>query len=310
MSHSIPLVTIVIPTFNHADFLNQAITSVLDQDYSNIELIVIDDGSQDNSLKILQSHPRRAEFRWFTQANSGQSIALNRGWSIGTGDILGYLSADDVLYTNAVSSLVKSLADNSDAVLSYGNFHLIDNHSSVIREVYPPQFDYCTMVTEFICAPGVGALFWRDPFSKAGGWSPSIHRFPDIECWIRLGIHGRFIKTEDFVGAFRIHDTSQSFSYTPENRALEAITIIRDYYQNIEGIPQEILSKKNYAIANAYLIVAQLGLRSGRYLSSLRYILTAIALAPKSIFHLRFLRMLLNGLFNKSFHRLLRFIRH
>jgi glycosyltransferase involved in cell wall biosynthesis len=88
-----PLVSIVVPAYNHADYLKECIESILAQDYPRVELIVLNDGSTDMTPAILLAYGDR--FRWENQANMGQSATLNKGWAMASGDILAYLSADD-----------------------------------------------------------------------------------------------------------------------------------------------------------------------------------------------------------------------
>src|SRR5690349_6912099 len=95
-----PLVSIVIPSYNHARYLAAAIESVLAQDHPRVELIVIDDGSTDGSAAVLEKY--RGRFHWEVQRNQGQAATMNRGWRLSRGEILAYLSADDVLLPQAV----------------------------------------------------------------------------------------------------------------------------------------------------------------------------------------------------------------
>jgi glycosyltransferase involved in cell wall biosynthesis len=125
MIASLPKVSIVIPAYNHANYLDAAIQSVLKQDYPNIELIVLDDGSTDNTHQVLESYGN--QFYWETQKNMGQANTLNKGWRMAKGDILAYLSADDVLLPQATSDSVKCLLANPRSVLCYGDFELIDS---------------------------------------------------------------------------------------------------------------------------------------------------------------------------------------
>ena len=97
----LPLVSIVTPTFNQASFLEQTINSILSQDYPFIEYIVINDGSTDETAYILEKYKNRLKF--VNQKNLGQVSALNYGWSLCNGDILGYISSDDLLDNNAIS---------------------------------------------------------------------------------------------------------------------------------------------------------------------------------------------------------------
>jgi hypothetical protein len=189
-------------------------------------------------------------------------------------------------------------------VLSYCDFDLIDPSSRVVRRVSAPDFSYMEMVTKFICAPSAGAFFWRTPFLKTGGWNTSIHRFPDYDCWLRLGLQGEFVRIPESLAAFRVHNGSQSFSETPVDRAEEALRVISGFY-SLPELPANVLAVKNKAMGNAHLLVAQLHLRAGRYLMALREMTAAARLSPGSLLSLRFLRMFLNGLLNRYVHKIL-----
>ena len=302
MKVQMPQVSVVIPAYNHAEYLGQAIDSVLNQDYKNIELIVLDDGSADDTRAVLERYKNC--FFWETQKNMGQSSTLNKGWGMSKGDILAYLSADDLLLPYAVSRSVDCLLGNPDAVLSYCDFDLIDPESRIVRHVNAPEYSFIEMVTKFICAPSAGAFFWRSAFLKTGGWNPNIHRFPDYDCWLRLGLQGRFVHIHESLAAFRVHEGSQSFSETPVERAAEAIKVITDFYCRSD-IPADVLVVKSKAIGNAHLLVAQLHLRAGRYLSAFREMAVAARLSPSDLLSIRFLRMFGNGLLNRYVHKLL-----
>ena len=302
MENTIPLVSVVIPTYNHSSHLKQAVDSVLSQDYQNVELIVLDDGSTDNTRSILESYGDR--FVWETQKNMGQPATLNKGWAMARGEILAYLSADDLLLPQAVSKSVECLLNNPDATLSYCDFDLIDPGSRVVRRVVAPEYNFHEMVTTFSCAPSAGAFFWRSAFVKTGGWNPDIRRFPDIDCWLRLGLHGRFVHIHECLAAFRVHEGSQSFAETPVERAEEAITVIENFYA-LPDLPADVLAAKDRALGNARLLVAQLHLRSARYRSAVREIYAAAQLSPGCLVSVRSLRMLINGLFNRYLHKIL-----
>lgn len=302
MKNATPLVSVVIPTYNHASHLKQAIDSILNQDYQHVELIVLDDGSTDSTRSILEGYGEK--FFWETQKNMGQSATLNKGWEMARGEILAYLSADDLLMPQAVSKSVQCLLDNPDATLSYCDFDLIDPESRMVRRVLAAEYDFHEMVTTFSCPPSVGAFFWRSGFAKTGGWNPHIHRFPDYDCWLRLGLHGRFVHIHESLAAFRVHEGSQSFSETPVERAEEALTVIENFYA-LPDLPADIFAAKDKALGNARLLVAQLHLRSARYASAVREIYAAAKLSPQSLISIRALRMLINGLFNRHLHKLL-----
>jgi len=229
MTGDLPLVSIVIPAYNYADYLDEAMESVLNQDYPHIELIMLDDGSTDNTREVLEKYTGR--FYWETQENMGEANTLNKGWRMSRGEILSRLSADDVMLQGAVSTSVKHLLANPDAVLTYCDYDLIDSSSRKVRRVNAPEFDYREMVAKFICPPGPGAFFLADAFRAAGPWDSSLKLSPDYECWLRLGLQGKFLRIPEVLAAFRVHDESQSFAATDEEKSEEYVRVISNYYE-------------------------------------------------------------------------------
>ena len=297
-----PLVSIVIPAYNHASYLAEAIDSVLGQEYPNVELIVLDDGSTDGTLGVLQGYGDR--FHWESHANMGQANTLNKGWRMAKGEFLAYLSADDFLYPREVGECVACLQGNEDAVLCYPDFDLVDPESRVVRNIVAPEYSYVEMVTKFICAPSTGALFRRNAYSKAGEWDPRLRHSPDYEYWLRLGLHGRFVHLRENLAAFRVHEGSQSFAPTTVERSEEAVRIIEKYYR-LPGLPAEVIGAKAEAFASANILVAQLHLRAGRYKEAISRTVRAASISPGSLLSLNVLRRLANGLFNRHIHKIL-----
>lgn len=298
----LPLVSIVIPSYNHGGYLKAAIDSVLAQDYPNIELIVIDDGSTDASPAILASYASR--FHWEIQANQGQVATLNRAWLMSRGDILGYLSADDLLLPAAVSRAVRCLEQNPDAVLAYCDFNLIDPSSAVVRRVRAPEFDYRDMLTKMICHPGPGAFFRRAAFEKAGTWHTGFRQMLDYEYWLRLGLHGRFVRMPEVLAAYRVHPGSQSFASSAQIRPEEPIKIIEAYFDS-PLVPQSLRATRTQALGTAHLHSAHLHFRVGNYRRGLAAMRHGFALNPRYMLSLRPLRVAINILLNRSGHRLL-----
>ena len=301
-SSDLPLVTLVVPAYNHAEHLPEAIKSILAQDYPCLELIVINDGSTDGTADVLEGFG--SSFHWETQINMGQARTLARGWEIAKGDILGYLSADDVLETNAVSSSVAALMAAPDAVATYCDFNLIDPHSRRVRRVTLPEYSYEQMLAEAYCPVGPGAFFKRAAYQQSGPWNPSYRQMPDYDFWLRLGLCGNFIHLPQVLANFRIHEHSQTYSITTPERAAEPVLIISNVLEQTaaNGVNPQLAKR---ALASANLLSAQLHLRAGRYSSALFCVRQAcrhsasVAMSPRSF------RMLFNGVFNRTAHRII-----
>jgi len=297
----LPLVSIVVPSYNHARYLDAAIESVLAQDHRELELIVIDDGSSDGSAALLEKYGKR--FHWEVQTNQGQAATLNRGWRMARGEILAYLSADDLLLPQAVSASVACLARNPDAIACYCDFNLIDPDSAFLRRVRSPEFDYRRVLTEIVCPPGPGAFFRRSAYATAGPWDGRYRQFGDYEFWLRLGLHGRLLRIPQVLAAFRVHPGSQSFT-SREAVKDDAVRIIEAYFAS-PLVPPELRAARPQALSAAHLQTARLQIRAGQYRQGMRSAARAFSLYPASAFSRRTLRLGANALLNRLGHRLL-----
>lgn len=296
------LVSIVIPAYNHAAYLAEAVKSVLAQDYPALELIVIDDGSTDNTRAVLQS--LGDGFHWETQANAGQSRTLARGWAMARGDILAYLSADDVLAPGAVRRSVEVLEANPALVATYCDFTLIDPQSRNVRRVNTPDFSYAAMLGEVSCPVGPGAFFRRQAYELAGPWNPSYRQMPDYDFWLRMGLFGGLARIPEVLAGFRVHEGSQTYSQTTPERAAEPVNIVAAVLQHpAAGALDPALKQR--ALASANLVSAQLDLRAGRYGDTLDKLRQASRHSPAAVYSPRTLRLLFNAVFNRVSHRLL-----
>lgn len=296
----LPLVSVVIPTYNYARFLDQAIQSVLYQSYPNIQLIVLDDGSTDNTVEVLEKYAGR--FYWERHENLGQAETINKGWRMSKGSILAYLSPDDVLLPNAVEVSVEHLLSNDDVVLTYCDYDLMTLNSAVIRRVAAPEFDYREMVVKFVCPPGPGAFLKREAAEAAGLWDDSLRQIPDYDYWLRLGLQGRFLKINEVLARFRVHGGSQSFSVADERKSEEYVRVIENFYR-AKALPPNVLDSKAEAMSNAHVVSARSHLRSGRYVEGLRHLSRSVSLYPKNLFSLRTFKFIAHGLFNHLRYR-------
>lgn len=295
-----PCVSIVVPCYNGAEYIRAAIESILSQTYRNIEIIVINDGSSDDSVDILKEY--QENIYWESQTNRGQAASLNKGWEMAKGEILSYLSVDDFLEPEAVETAVNVLCMRPEIVLTYSDFNLVDSGSNKIRYVKAPDFSYYDLLVKQICQPGPGAFFKKSAFEKTGGWDPDYKQMPDYHYWVHLGMEGPFYRIPKCLAHYRVHEKSQTFGKTNYAKAEEPIRIISSFFEN-NALPEDIVKFKKKALINAHLFSAQLHFRGGRFGTGCKRMGYFLRYSPLSLFRARTLRILFNAFFNRLGHR-------
>ena len=131
-----PLVTVVTPSFNQGRFIRETIESVLSQDYPNLEYMVIDGGSTDDTLSILKSYQDR--FAWVSEPDRGQAHAINKGWRCAKGEILAWLNSDDIYQPGAIRTAVEYFIHNQQVGMVYGEAYHVDESGQPIDR-YPTE---------------------------------------------------------------------------------------------------------------------------------------------------------------------------
>ncbi len=300
-------VSVVIPAYNHADFLEGAIASVLGQSHAQIELIVVNDGSTDATAETLDALEQRfadSRFKVIHQENAGQAKALEAGWNAASGAVLGYLSADDLLDKTAAADSLAALQGAPDAVATYCDYRLIDQAGRIIRNVAAPAYDYEHMLCDVICLPGPGAFFTRDAYRETGAWDPNYRQMPDYDFWLRMGLLGDFVHISKTLASFRIHEGSQTYSRTTPERAQEPIRIIEGLFKH-PNLNASLRALQDRALSSAHLVSAQLHFRAGRLQAGMRTAGIALRLAPRLLVKPHFYRSLVNAMTNRIGHRIL-----
>jgi len=257
----LPLVSIVTPAYNQAEYLAETIDSVLAQDYPNIEYIVLDDGSTDSTPEILEQYGKK--IIWGRHKNIGQVLTLNKGWAMAKGEILGYLSSDDILYPGAIRKLVEMLAADESIVCVFPDSDLIDSHSRVVKKNVCRPFDLVETIVLQECYIGPGALFRRADFDTVGGWKPNLKLAPDRDFWIQLAKYGRIEMCQSTLAGYRMHTHSISYKDVSEEVGREYLWVLDQYFDDV-SIPVEVALRKLEAYGYAHLLLARNCFRAGR----------------------------------------------
>lgn len=185
---TLPLVSVVTPSFNQAQFLEKTLRSVLDQAYPNIEYIVVDGASTDGTLEILEQYGDR--LTWISEPDQGQTHAINKGFDMATGSILAWLNSDDLYTPGAIATVVEYFQTHPEAMFVYGDALVIDDQDRLFG--MRAHVQACTRsslveVGDFIVQP---AAFWRRELWEAiGPLDESLHYTMDYEYWMRAAEH-------------------------------------------------------------------------------------------------------------------------
>jgi glycosyltransferase involved in cell wall biosynthesis len=206
---NLPLVSIVIPTFNQARFLESTIRSVLEQGYPSTEYILVDGGSTDGSIEIIQRYAHRFAW-WVSEKDGGHADALNKGFSHAKGEILAWLNSDDTYYPGAISEAVASLQAHPEVGMVYGDADLTDANGKVIGRFASQQTDYRKLLRGSVHIPQATTFFRADLWRQVGPLSLSLFFAFDYDLWVRLAKVSKLLHVPRKWATFRLHDEGKS----------------------------------------------------------------------------------------------------
>ncbi len=248
-----PQVSVVIPAYNAARYLGQAIDSVLQQSFQDFEVIIVDDGSTDETASIVQSFadPR---VHYLYQDNQERSRARNRGVSASTGEYIAFIDADDYFYPQKLAWQVAALNANLDIGLVAGGLAWVDDAGKELMLFKPwlahprPDLKYLLFRT----LSNLGATLIRKRcIHLVGGFAENLSHCEDWDFWLRLAVAGcRMAWTKEIVLAYRIH--SENSVRQALKMRTGAIAVLEAFFNN-SALTPEIHTLKDAAFARAYL---------------------------------------------------------
>lgn len=223
-----PKLSIVTPSLNQAAFLERTIRSVLDQGYEPLEYLVVDGGSTDGSVDIIERYADRLAW-WVSEADDGQTAAINKGLARATGEIVAYINSDDYYLPGAFEEVVAALA-SSDALWAVGAARFVDADDR-LTEVWRPAPPPAARHRWILYPWGVpqAATFWRrEAFQRHGDFRTDMHYVFDTEFGLRLAFAGELPAIVDRELAVRVvHEDAKSWDRRPFDR--EEIQLVRLY---------------------------------------------------------------------------------
>lgn len=228
--------SIIIPSYNQGKFIEQTLESIISQEYENVEIIVIDGGSSDGTVGILEKYSSHIAY-WQSTPDNGQAHAIAIGFSLATGDVLSWLNSDDVYYPLAFKEVnAKFLESNAEVV--YGNMYLINETGRVVGERYLTQFLPEFLRDAYFCG-GFGiyqpASFWRrNLYDRSGGIDITMKFCMDNDLFNKFVMkNAKFYFLDRMLAAFRIHSSSKTSSQQ-DVAEYERSIIYKKYIEDME----------------------------------------------------------------------------
>ena len=185
-----PKISVVVPSFNQARYLELTLRSILDQDYPGLELIVIDGGSRDESAEIIRRYENRIQF-WCSEPDGGQTQGILKGMTHATGEILCFLNSDDLFEPGALEEAGAFFATHPEVDVVFGDALWIDAEGNALRRQKEIPFNRFLWLYTYNYIPGMSTFWRRSIYDRAGGFDPAYQLAFDADLWIRFSELGK-----------------------------------------------------------------------------------------------------------------------
>ena len=200
-------ISIVTPSLNQANFIEDAILSVKNQGYPDFEHIVVDGGSTDGTTKILKKYPH---LKWISEKDGGQSNAINKGFRMATGEVIAWLNSDDCYEKNIFGAIAEYFEKNAGCFFLYGDITYVDENGKILDRISGDQMTYANIVKnpDLVRQP---SCFWRKEVLQTIGFiNENLHLVLDYDYFLRIGKRHSFCYLNRNVSYFRSYDGNKT----------------------------------------------------------------------------------------------------
>lgn len=205
------LITIVTPSYNQGQFIEETILSVLNQTYKNIQYIVVDGGSNDQTMNVVNKYEDRIDII-IHEKDKGQTDAINKGFKLAKGELVGWINSDDILYPDCVEKIVKKYVEKPDGAIYYNKFNnMIDGQGHIIEsyEKNIPNRDH--LLSNNYDVIQQGSFYKRELVEKVGYLNENNHYCMDLDLWLQLLNHGSIYNVSESPSAgFRMWEETKT----------------------------------------------------------------------------------------------------
>lgn len=296
---TLPLISVVTPSYNQGAFIRETIESVLSQDYPNIEHWVIDGGSTDNTLDILRGYADEPRLHWISERDRGQADAVNKGWSRCRGEIFGWLNSDDTYLPGALSTLGRYLQTHPEVDAAFGDALRVSADGTPTEISRGGPIDLQRMLDQnYVAQPTV--LQRRSLVEQMGPLRIDLRFALDFDYYLRATLKHRFAYLPETIATYRMHTESKTVS--GGSAFMAEFATVTDQLFCLPELPPELLARRRSIQSDAYLRVALLALRERQTSLARRCVLRACCLDPLRPRMLGVALLAFDTLLNTSFY--------
>ncbi len=202
-------ISIITPSYNQGNFIEETILSVINQDYDNLEFIIIDGGSTDNTVDVIKKYGQYITY-WVSEKDSGQSEAINKGLKVCTGDIINWLNSDDLLVPGALKKIAGYFNQHPEAIMVHGRVEYFGDQSYYSSNLSSKNLR--DRYAAHICMPQPACFFKRKLIQEQGLLDETLQFSMDTDLYVRAGLNYPIVQVNDVFAKFRLHGGSKSVS--------------------------------------------------------------------------------------------------
>ncbi len=224
---SSPKISIVTPSFNQGKYLEKTILSVLEQGYPNLEYIIIDGGSTDESVDIIRKYADRLAY-WVSEPDRGQSHAINKGFERATGEIYGWLNSDDWYHPGALQGVADAFAANPDAGAVVGAGDMYSEEYNLTQTIEPFPVSVQSLygaVDRFFMQPS--CFFTRQAWKLCGPLDESLHLAMDLDLWFRIAKKHRYATIDQNLSVSLVHSSAKTTALAPQSLVDASLVVMK-----------------------------------------------------------------------------------
>lgn len=279
----IPRISIITPSYNQGEYLEETIRSVLEQHYINFEHIVVDAGSNDRTIEVLNRYPH---VRWISEKDKGQAHAINKGIMMSTGDIVAYLNSDDLYRPGAFQAAAEVFAKEPETMIVVGNCDTIDEHSGTTGFLKAQYNGFEGLLRywgwdKWFCIPQQSVFWRRSLLSEVGLFDIRYHMVMDYDMWLRAAYRYPFRVIDRTLAAFRFSDNTKTVSRTYQ-MFLEEFTASKAQWHKLSAVKRlpVILSAHRYVGRKIHGVAEHFAFEGRERRLSLKLLMTSVLKWP------------------------------